>query len=55
MAEVLSQAQIDALLNSMNGGGGDSSPKKEEAPEKVRLLQSPEVYKRQAENAQRHF
>ena len=34
MAEVLSQAQIDALLNSMNGGGGDSSPKKEEAPEK---------------------
>lgn len=35
MAEVLSQAQIDALLNSMNGGGGgDAAPKKEEAPEK---------------------
>lgn len=33
MAEVLSQAQIDALLNSMNGGGGDPAPKKEVAPE----------------------
>ncbi len=32
MAEVLSQAQIDALLNSMNGGG-DAPPKKEAAPE----------------------
>ena len=34
MAEVLSQAQIDALLNSMNGGGGDSAPKQEEKAEK---------------------
>lgn len=34
MPEVLSQAQIDALLNSMNGGGGGGAPKKEEAPEK---------------------
>ncbi len=34
MPEVLSQAQIDALLNSMNGGGSDAEPKKEEAPEK---------------------
>lgn len=34
MPEVLSQAQIDALLNSMNGGGGDSAKKNEEAQEK---------------------
>ena len=32
MAEVLSQSQIDALLNSMQGG--NSAPPKEDAPEK---------------------
>lgn len=32
MAEVLSQSQIDALLNSMKGGG--AAPAREEAPEK---------------------
>ncbi len=32
MAEVLSQSQIDALLNSMHGG--NAAPPKEEAPEK---------------------
>lgn len=31
MAEVLSQSQIDALLNSMQGGG---APPVEEKPEK---------------------
>lgn len=32
MAEVLSQSQIDALLNSMQSGGG-AEEKKEEKPE----------------------
>ena len=33
MPEVLSQSQIDALLNSMNSGG-DKPPAEEEKPEK---------------------
>lgn len=34
MAEVLSQSQIDALLNSMLSGGGDSDKAEEKQPEK---------------------
>ena len=34
MAEVLSQSQIDALLNSMLSGGGDSGKAEEKQPEK---------------------
>ena len=34
MPEVLSQSQIDALLNSMNNSGGDQSKKEEAPPEK---------------------
>ena len=34
MPEVLSQSQIDALLNSMNNTGGGQEEKKEEQPEK---------------------
>ena len=30
MAEVLSQSQIDALLNSMQNGGGTEAKKEEE-------------------------
>ena len=33
MAEVLSQSQIDALLNSMQNGGGGADEKKEKEPE----------------------
>ncbi|WP_322172813.1 flagellar motor switch protein FliM [Acutalibacter caecimuris] len=34
MPEVLSQSQIDALLNSMNSSGNDKPPAEEEQPEK---------------------
>ena len=34
MADVLSQSEIDALLNSMLSGGGAAEPAKEEQPEK---------------------
>ena len=36
MADVLSQDQIDALLKSMAGGGGDSAPAEETKTEEVK-------------------
>ena len=52
MAEVLSQSQIDALLNSMqNGGGAEERRKARNKIQKIRFLQSQEVYQGPPEDA----
>ena len=55
MAEVLSQSQIDALLNSMQNGGGTEAKKEEEPQVKYKKYDfySPKKYTKDKLNAVR--
>ena len=58
MAEVLSQSQIDALLNAARSGEMDLAASAEKTTEKKYRkydFYSPEIYKGPHENDQRHL